>query len=149
MSQRPAGESPVSALIAFFETLDPESVARLPAYYAADAYFKDPFNEVTGVVPIQHIFTHLFRQLDEPRFVVSDHVVGENSAFLVWEMYYRLPRRRRQEGMRVIRGASHLKFAADGKVVWHRDYWDAAEELYATLPGIGWLMRLLQRKLAA
>jgi steroid delta-isomerase len=31
-----------------------------------------------------------------------------------------------------------------GKVVWHRDYWDAAEELYAKLPAIGWLMRFLQ-----
>jgi steroid delta-isomerase len=49
----------------------------------------------------------------------------------------------------VIRGASHLRFDADGKVVWHRDYWDAAEELYAKLPGIGWLMRTLGRRLAA
>jgi steroid delta-isomerase len=49
----------------------------------------------------------------------------------------------------VIRGASHLRFDADGKVAWHRDYWDAAEELYARLPGIGWLMRALRRRLAA
>jgi hypothetical protein len=49
----------------------------------------------------------------------------------------------------VIRGASHLRFNADSKVVWHRDYWDAAEELYAKLPGIGWLMRALGRRLAA
>ena len=31
----------------------------------------------------------------------------------------------------------------------HRDYWDAAEELYEKLPVLGALMRLLRRKLAA
>jgi steroid delta-isomerase len=44
-----------------------------------------------------------------------------------------------------VRGASHLRFDAAGKVVLHRDYWDAAEELYAKLPLIGCVMRGLQR----
>jgi len=41
--------------------------------------------------------------------------------------------------------------AADGrgKVVAHRDYWDAAEELYAKLPLLGPLVRLLGRRFAA
>jgi hypothetical protein len=30
----------------------------------------------------------------------------------------------------------------------HRDYWDAAEELYEQLPGIGVLMRWLRRRAA-
>ena len=44
-----------------------------------------------------------------------------------------------------MRGASHLRFDASGKVMLHRDYWDAAEELYAKLPLLGAPMRLLQR----
>jgi steroid delta-isomerase len=44
-----------------------------------------------------------------------------------------------------VRGTSHLRFDAAGKVVLHRDYWDAAEELYAKLPVLGALMRGLQR----
>jgi hypothetical protein len=31
----------------------------------------------------------------------------------------------------------------------HRDYWDAAEELYEKLPVLGALMRLLKRRLRA
>ena len=34
-------------------------------------------------------------------------------------------------------------------VALHRDYWDTAEELYAKLPIIGALVRLLTRKLSA
>jgi hypothetical protein len=33
-------------------------------------------------------------------------------------------------------------------VVWHRDYWDAAGELYAKLPLVGPLMRFLARRMA-
>jgi len=49
----------------------------------------------------------------------------------------------------VIRGVTHLKFGTDGKVNYHRDYWDAAEELYMKLPVIGRLMRGLRKILAA
>jgi hypothetical protein len=48
-----------------------------------------------------------------------------------------------------VRGATHLRFDAQGRVILHRDYWDAAEELYAKLPLIGWLMRGLQRQARA
>jgi hypothetical protein len=37
-------------------------------------------------------------------------------------------------------------FNQDGKVVIHRDYWDAAEELYEKLPVVGGLMRWLKRR---
>jgi hypothetical protein len=48
----------------------------------------------------------------------------------------------------VIHGATHLRFAPDGRIAYHRDYWDAANELYAKLPLIGPVMRWLRRKLA-
>ena len=139
----------VDALIVFYEGLSPETVQNLRRYYAADASFKDPFNEVCGLQSIERIFTHMFRQVSEPRFVVLERVVDGQGALLVWDFHYRLrlpwgPGRRA-----LIRGSSHLRFDPEGKVVWHRDYWDAAEELYAKLPGLGWLMRALRRKLAA
>lgn len=45
----------------------------------------------------------------------------------------------------VIRGVSHLRFGEDGKVIYHRDYWDTGEELYAKLPLIGGAVRFLRR----
>jgi len=35
---------------------------------------------------------------------------------------------------------------AQGRVTLHRDYWDAAEELYEKLPWVGGLMRWLKRR---
>jgi len=139
---------PVEHLIRFFETLSPQSVARIPEFYAADARFKDPFNEVQGAAAIENVFSHMFKQVDAPRFLVGERVVDAHGAVLVWELHFgvRVWGRPRAQ---VIRGASHLKFGADGKVLLHRDYWDTGEELYMKLPVLGLLMRTLQRWLAA
>ena len=135
-------------LIRFYHDLTIEHVARFPEYYAEDAWFKDPFNEVRGVAAIQRIFTHMFRQVAEPRFVVTDKVVDEASAMLVWEFHVQIRLWGRGEAM-VMRGVSHLRFDAAGKVNYHRDYWDTGEELYMKLPALGTLMRGLRRALAA
>jgi hypothetical protein len=45
-----------------------------------------------------------------------------------------------------IHGSSHLRFNAVHQVIYHRDYWDAAEELYEKIPVLGSLMRLIKRK---
>jgi len=135
-------------LIAFYHGLTPDGVRRFPEFYSADAYFKDPFNEVRGVEAIQRIFAHMFRQVEAPRFIITERVVDATGAMLVWEFCCRvrvLGRSRAQ----VMRGVSHLKFAEDGKVSYHRDYWDAAEELYMKLPAIGSLMRCMRKMLAA
>lgn len=138
----------VDALIEFFHALTPQSVARFPEFYSADAYFKDPFNEVRGLAAVQRIFTHMFEQVGEPRFVVSERVVDDGGAMLIWTFSFRSVRLG-GGGTQVIRGMSHLKFDASGKVNYHRDYWDAAEELYMKLPVLGMLMRGLRQALAA
>lgn len=134
-------------LIRFFESITPESVSRFPEFYAENAWFKDPFNEVRGVDAIQRIFAHMFGQVDEPRFVVSEQVADANGAVLVWTFHYRSRGASKGEEQ-VVRGVSHLKFDPDGKVIFHRDYWDAAEELYMKLPLLGALMRFLRKRLS-
>ena len=135
-------------LVDFFQTLTPEGVARFPEFYAEEAYFKDPFNEVRGVAAIQNIFNHMFRQVAEPRFVVTERLEAANGTVLVWEMYYRMRLLGRSE-MQLMRGVTHLRFDESGRVSYHRDYWDAAEELYMKLPAIGSVMRGLRRAIAA
>ena len=140
-----AHSAALQRVIAFYETLDAASVVRIDRVYGDDATFKDPFNEVRGVAEIAHIFEHMFVQVDAPRFVVQEAVEQGTSAFLTWEFRFRM-KRFDTATTQVIRGATHLRFAADGRVAMHRDYWDAAEELYEKLPVLGALMRWLRRQ---
>ena len=135
----------VARISAFFEALSPQSLALMDTLYTPDARFKDPFNAVQGVPAITGIFEHMFHSLHEPRFVVTQQVVDGAQAFLVWEFRFRF-KRFDTTTEQVIRGGSHLVLAADGRISDHRDYWDAAEELYEKLPVVGRLMRWLKRR---
>ena len=135
----------VARVVTLFEALTPADVARLGEFYCGGARFKDPFNEVQGLPAIQQVFEHMYRALESPRFVVRDIVAEGDQAFLSWEFRFRFRRfDRRTE--QVVRGGTHLVFASDGLVALHRDYWDAAAELYEKLPGVGALMRWLKRR---
>jgi len=73
-------------------------------------------------------------------------VLQDDQAFLTWDFLFRMRRFSNEE--QCIRGATHVRFVSDGRVAYHRDYWDAAEELYEKLPVLSWLMRWLRRKIA-
>jgi steroid Delta-isomerase len=123
-------------LIAYFEGITPERVAELRTLYTDNARFKDPFNEVRGIQAIEGIFAHMFVSLHEPRFVVTQAVEQGEHRFKRFDT----------STPQTVRGASHLIFNTEGKVTLHRDYWDAAEELYEKLPVVGGLMRWLKRR---
>jgi steroid delta-isomerase len=138
----------VARIVEFFEGLKPADLQRLPDFYCADARFKDPFNDVQGTPAIVAVFAHMYRSLDAPRFVVHNAVAGTDECFLTWDFMFRF-KRMRPAVDRVVHGATHLRFAPDGRIALHRDYWDAAEELYEKLPLIGALMRWLRSRASA
>ena len=128
-------------LIDWYETLSLRTLERITELYAPEARFKDPFNEVAGCAAIRRVFAHMFETTETPRFRIVTHVAGEREAFVAWVFGFRAARREFE-----IRGATHLLFDAHGKVVMHRDYWDAAEELYEKVPLLGGFMRWLKRR---
>lgn len=144
-TQLPPCDPALRRLIDFYERLQPASLEQLPALYAPNARFKDPFNDIVGPAAIAGVFEHMFRSLSDPRFVVTGAVRQGDQAFLTWRFHFRF-QRFDTTTVQTIHGATQLVFDAAGRVSLHRDYWDAAEELYEKLPGIGALMRWLKRR---
>jgi len=128
------------ALVSFYETLNVDTLQDLRIFYTPDCFFKDPFNEVRGLQQIERIFQHMFANLTAPRFCVLDCVVDEQRIVLTWDFHFFL--RSSPHRAQRIHGASLLRLNAAGLVLEHRDYWDAAGEVYASRhtgsPGIFW-----------
>jgi len=77
--------------------------------------------------------------------VVTGRVVQGQQCFLTWDFLFAF--KDFHKGVtQTVRGASHLVLDARGLVSLHRDYWDAAEELYEKLPVVGALMRWLKKR---
>jgi steroid delta-isomerase len=134
----------VQRVVQFFESLTPGDMHRLGEMYAADATFKDPFNDVRGLLEIERVFNHMFEALREPSFLVKDAVAEGDQCVLTWDFTFRF--RRFSDAPQLVHGATHLRFDTAGRIAMHRDYWDAAEELYEKLPALGALMRWLKRR---
>lgn len=137
----------VARVVRLFESLQRADVAHLSDHYANDASFKDPFNDVRGPPAIRRVFDHMFEQVHSPRFVVHLALAEGDECFLTWDFLFRFRAGPRRE--QTVRGSTHLRFSADGRIAMHRDYWDAAEELYEKLPLLGTLMRWLKRRVNA
>ena len=135
----------IDRIVHTFQSLSPASVEALDALYAPAARFKDPFNDVTGLPEIQRIFRHMFVALENPRFLITERIVQGPQCFLTWEFRFCFRRFKAGQEQRIV-GGSHLVLDEAGRITLHRDYWDAAEELYEKLPVVGGLMRWLKRR---
>lgn len=136
---------PLRRLIDFFEHITEQSVVDMPRFYAPDAYFKDPFNEVNRLEDIARIFGEMFHQVNNPRFVVHTAFESGQQVFMAWDFLFEMKRFKVGQVQR-IKGSTHLILNQSGFVQSHRDYWDAAEELYEKIPVLGALMRWLKKQ---
>jgi len=137
----------LAGLKAYWEGLTQERVGGLDAVYAPDVHFRDPFNDVRGIEELRRIFGHMYETLEEPRFAITETILEGDRAVLVWDFDFRIKAWKPRVTQR-IHGLSMVRFGADGRVTDHRDYWDAAGELYAKLPLVGPLVRYLARRMA-
>jgi steroid delta-isomerase len=141
---RPFADLRLERIALYFEALSAGTLQQLSDLYHPRACFKDPFNEVQGVAAIKKIFSHMYTQVKDPRFKIVSGLAQAELAWLEWDFLFE-----KNDSTWTIRGASKLVLDSEGKIIYHRDYWDTGEELYAKLPIISWLIRLLQKKLSA
>jgi len=131
-------------LLDWYTTLTPETVRRVAEFYGPDAHFRDPFNDVRGAPAIERIFNHMFEVTDNPKFIIKDRMLQDNQGFATWIFEFDLRGKHFS-----VEGSSHIWFSPNGLVTVHRDYWDAAEELFEKLPFIGRLVHFLRKKFSA
>ena len=137
--------APLTRLVDYWQTLTPATVDAIATVYTDDAYFRDPFNDVTGIEKIRPIFADMFVRLNAPKFNIIETLEQPHGALLIWDFTFCI-KTLKPELNRRIHGTSHIRFATDGRVQYHRDYWDAAGELYEQLPVVGSLMRWLKKR---
>ncbi len=130
------------ALLDWLQTLSTQSLQEIRRYYAEQAHFKDPFNDCHGVDEIEALFAAMFTHLQQPKFTVLQALRDGDQAFITWDFDFIYSGRALR-----IHGASHLQFDTQGRIILHRDYWDAAEALFAKIPVIGGMITWLRKKM--
>ncbi|OYV39337.1 MAG: hypothetical protein B7Z83_02600 [Thiomonas sp. 20-64-5] len=136
---------PLQRIASVFEQLGPGRLDTLSQIYAPQATFQDPFNRVQGLPAITGQFAHMYAKLHAPRFVVREVTAQGVVGWMTWDFHFAL---RAGAQAQCIPGATRFQLDAQGRVIDHRDYWDACD-FYATVPLLGAVVRRLKKAAAA
>lgn len=132
--------------IEYYQTLTLRSVRLIEKIADPQIVFKDPFNRVEGVDNVVAIMRKMFEDVENPSFTVEDSAWGrdDRTAYIKWVFMFG-PESKRQQ----IYGMSEVMFSPEGLVVMHNDFWDAAENIYERVPVLGFILKLIKKKIAA
>lgn len=116
------------------------------ALYAESFHFNDTFvimNDIEELVP------HMVRTAKNVELTTVDiHEVikTDTDYYLKWTMHMKFTALGKAVDS-VSMGISQLRFNQEGKLTFHQDYWDGAENLYEHLPLIGRFVKKIKANL--
>jgi hypothetical protein len=132
----------------FFSDFSPARIEHLlPETYAEDVVFDDTLKTLRGRDALAHYLGESAAAVEACQVQIVDEARSDNGDYyLRWRMMIRFKRFRRGQDTWSI-GMSHLRFNAEGRVVYHQDYWNAADGLFEHIPLVGHLIRAIKRRL--
>ncbi|EGU32244.1 putative transcriptional regulator [Vibrio ichthyoenteri ATCC 700023] len=135
----------VAAVGSIYQQLNKSNLYLLDDVYHRDVVFEDAAHRLEGWDELKRYFDALYRNVQRCQFDIQDLQQQGNAGFITWTMALEHPKLQRGNTI-YVNGVSHLKFS-DGKVIYHRDYFDLGEMLYENLPLLGSVIRTIKQRL--
>ncbi|MCR8915953.1 nuclear transport factor 2 family protein [Marinobacter panjinensis] len=127
-----------------FNNLCAGNMAELGSVYSDNVRFTDPFTTVRGIDELTEYFTGAYANVISCGFDFGDPVINGEDVCIPWVMH--LQHKRILKGKAVkVDGISQLVIR-EGRVLSHRDYFDAGQLLYENLPIMGGIIRWIRNQ---
>lgn len=137
----------IDKFIEIYQQLSVSNLDTLSQIYSQDVIFTDPIHRIEGLPQLTEYFTGLYQSLISGHFDIQEQHTSGDSVFLVWCMHLSHSR---------LKGGAPLNFDGisqltirEGKVVYHRDFFDVSAMLHDNLPIVGTVSKLIKKKAAA
>lgn len=131
-----------------YQILNKYNLMRLQDIYADNVVFIDPVHEINGLDDLTKYFIGLYENIDHISFSYADTLSVENTASVYWQMTYSHPKLNKGKDIQM-EGNTLLKFNADGKVIYHHDYFDLGAMIYEHVPLLGLAIGALKKRLSS
>lgn len=133
----------------YFAGMTPATVrAQTADVYARDAYLNDTLVGISGARRIEEYFAHTASQAREMRVEFLQRAPAGPDWYVRWRMTVVVDAL--NDGQPVVTyGVTQFRFDEDGRVLLHKDYWDAGTGLYEHLPVVGGLIQRVRARLGA
>ncbi|MFD1382764.1 nuclear transport factor 2 family protein [Rhodanobacter aciditrophus] len=112
--------------------------------YSANIKFKDPVHQITGLAELHAYLSAMCENVESGRFEFLDQMVGKDTAYIKWNMYFRHPKLGKETI--VVRGMSQVQFGE--RIYFHEDVYDMGQMIYEHVPVLGWAVKRLKQNLS-
>ena len=129
-----------------YHNISPDNLGIVESLYTHDAYFEDPSHAVQGKAALLAHFSKTFAKLQGCSFKFHQNVTNGADIFMAWTIFVNYPSLNGGQTIRV-EGASFLK-TRNGKIYYHRDYFDLGSLLYEHVPLVGRLIKKIKQRIA-
>ncbi|MEB3362215.1 MAG: nuclear transport factor 2 family protein [Synechococcaceae cyanobacterium] len=108
------------------------------AVYAEEVHFRDPTQEKQGIAAYLAAQDGLVRRCDDVSLEPASLAISGDTAFVEWVLGLKI------KGIEFLYpGVSRLRFAADGRIIDHVDYFDFVGPTFGPVPVLGPFVRWL------
>lgn len=129
-----------------YKILKRDNLHLLEEIYAPDIRFIDPAHEIVGLEQLTTYFKALYANVESIDFLFHDQVTEGDKGYVQWDMTFRHSRFSAGKSI-AVPGTTYVRFHPDGKVFYHRDYFDLGAMLYENLPLFGGFVKRIKRRL--
>lgn len=139
-----ADREDVDRFLALFRNFEAEALAAGAAgIYAEDVVFNDGFVALEGLAAVTDYLARSAGHVDGLSVELLDVAFSGVEVYVVWEMAYTT-----HDGPSLVApGISHLRFDDGGRIVYHRDYWDASGALAVHVAPVAGLLNAIRNRL--
>lgn len=135
----------VQSVSKVYQQLNKENLHLLSDVYHQEVVFEDAAHRLEGWDALESYFETLYKNVTRCDFEIQEHQQTDDSGFLTWRMALEHPKLSKGTVI-YVNGVSHIKFS-EGRVIYHRDYFDLGEMLYENLPLLGSIIKSIKQRL--
>jgi|TARA_Y100000310_G_C20672911_1_gene811268 hypothetical protein len=129
---------------AFYKDVKNPRLDAIGYVYASHVKFRDPVHQVQGLAELHAYLSEASENVVSGRFEFLDQLVGKDSAYIKWNMYFSHPKLGKET--HVVRGMTQIQFT--DRIYYHEDVYDMGQMIYEHVPVIGWAVKRLRKRMA-
>ena len=137
----------ISDFLKLYNQLDKSNLELLAHVYGDNIVFEDPLHKIEGLPALTDYFANMYENLNQGQFDIHTSFEQNNKASVYWVTTFSHKKIKQGQTLKVS-GNTYLEFE-NGKVTYHRDYFDAGEMIYQHLPVFSTVINLIKRRTAA
>ena len=138
---------PLQQFLKFYNSLSGNNLTTLWQIYHSDIVFIDPVHRIEGSEALGDYLSHAYARLNHCQFTAKTQCQQGDVGFISWQM--ELAHQAIGQGkMLQVDGCTELRWHADGRIIFHRDYYDLTDLVYRHVPLLSWMTAQVKRRMA-